>query len=117
MFLWEHLVANTSWGLPSALSALAGVPGMNIELAQRGLALIGFALLLPNVLRTACLYFVSSNMHYYGGIDSRNVHQQTQVMDSWWLAPLQLFLLQFRRDPYAAPLPGQAGATAPRKMS
>lgn len=47
----------------------------------------------PNVLRTFCLHFVSSNMHYYG--DVHNVMQQTQVLNPWWMWPLQAFCFNF----------------------
>lgn len=49
----------------------------------------------PNVLRTFCLHFVSSNMHYYGDIEPGNVIQQTQVLNPWWLWPLQAFCFNF----------------------
>lgn len=49
----------------------------------------------PNVLRVACLHFISSNMHYFGDVEDGNVIEQTQVLDRWWLAPLQLFCCNF----------------------
>jgi len=49
----------------------------------------------PNVLRTFCLHFVSSNMHYYGDLEPGNVMQQTQVLNVWWLWPLQAFCFNF----------------------
>ncbi len=49
----------------------------------------------PNVLRVACLHFISSNMHYYGDVEDGNVVQQTQVLNRWWFAPLQLFCCNF----------------------
>lgn len=49
----------------------------------------------PNVLRSFCLHFISSNMHYYGDIDSTDVVQQTQILDAWWTWPLQLFCCNF----------------------
>lgn len=51
--------------------------------------------LAPNVLRVFCLHFISSNMHYYGDIDSNNVLQQCQVLNPWWLWPMQLFCFNF----------------------
>jgi hypothetical protein len=47
------------------------------------------------VLRTFCLHFVSSNMHYYGDVEPGNVIQQTQVLNPWWLWPLQAFCFNF----------------------
>ena len=49
----------------------------------------------PNVLRSACLHFVSSNMHYYGDVRPGNLVQQCQVLDTWWLWPAQLFCFNF----------------------
>jgi hypothetical protein len=49
----------------------------------------------PNVLRVASLQFISSNMHYYGDVEPGNVVQQTQVLNRWYLAPLQLFCCNF----------------------
>lgn len=49
----------------------------------------------PNVLRTFCLHFISSNMHYYGDIEPGNVMQQCQVLNPWWLWPLQAFCFNF----------------------
>lgn len=49
----------------------------------------------PNYLRSFCLQFVSSNMHYYGDIDPRDVIKQTQVLNPWWLMPFQLFCCNF----------------------
>lgn len=49
----------------------------------------------PNVLRSFCLHFVSSNMHYYGDVEDGNVIQQTQVLNPWWLWPAQLFCFNF----------------------
>ncbi len=49
----------------------------------------------PNVLRTFCLHFVSSNMHYYGDVEANNVMQQTQVLNTWWMLPFQLFCFNF----------------------
>lgn len=49
----------------------------------------------PNVWRTFCLHFVSSNMHYYGDIEDGNVLQQCQVLTPVWMWPFQLFCCNF----------------------
>lgn len=49
----------------------------------------------PNVLRVVCLHFISSNMHYFGDVEDGNVVQQTQVLNRWYLAPAQLFCVNF----------------------
>lgn len=51
--------------------------------------------LAPNVWRTFCLHFVSSNMHYYGDIEDGNVIQQCQVLTPAWMWPFQLFCCNF----------------------
>ena len=50
---------------------------------------------IPNFLRSFSLQFISSNMHYYGDIDPRDVIKQTQVLNPWWLMPFQLFCCNF----------------------
>ena len=49
----------------------------------------------PNIIRQFCLFFISSNIHYYGDVMPRNALQQTQVMNRWWLWPFQLFCFNF----------------------
>lgn len=49
----------------------------------------------PNALRTFCLHFVSSNMHYYGDVENGNVVQQCQVWTDRRLAPLHAFCFNF----------------------
>ena len=51
--------------------------------------------LAPNALRMFCLHFVSSNMHYYGDVEPKNVMQQCQVLNVWWMAPFHLFCFNF----------------------
>lgn len=57
--------------------------------------LLAVVWLLPNTLRTFCLHFISSNMHYYGDVQPNNPLQQTQVLNPWWLLPLQAFCFNF----------------------
>jgi fatty acid desaturase len=51
--------------------------------------------MLPSLLRTFCIQFISSNMHYYGDVEPRNAMQQCQVLNPWWLWPVQLFCFNF----------------------
>jgi fatty acid desaturase len=51
--------------------------------------------LAPNALRMFCLHLVSSNMHYYGDVEPKNVMQQCQVLNVWWMAPFNLFCFNF----------------------
>jgi fatty acid desaturase len=50
-------------------------------------------LVAPNLLRSFCLNFVTSYMHYYGGVSS--LLQQTQVLSPIWLWPMQAFCFNF----------------------
>ncbi|RMN41497.1 Fatty acid desaturase [Pseudomonas syringae] len=52
-------------------------------------------LIAPNVLRSFCLHFITSNIHYYGDVDPKNVITQTQVLNNPWFWPLQLFCANF----------------------
>ena len=52
-------------------------------------------LLWPFFVRSFCLNFVSSNMHYYGDVEEKNIVQQTQVWTSKWLLPLHIFCFNF----------------------
>jgi fatty acid desaturase len=47
----------------------------------------------PNFLRSACLNFITSSMHYYGG--TYNLLQQTQVLNHWAFLPFQWFCFNF----------------------
>jgi fatty acid desaturase len=90
LFLGFHLV--------DAVTRLAGHP---LAWSAGTLAAMQFidaavvVLVAPNVLRTFCLHFVSSNMHYYGDVEDGNVLQQCQVLNPWWLLPAQLFCCNF----------------------
>ena len=52
-------------------------------------------LIAPNFFRMFCLHFITSNMHYFGDVESGNVMQQTQVLDKWYFLPMQLFCFNF----------------------
>lgn len=84
-----------------AANGLASLVGMPIEWSASTLSVMqvidiaAVVIIGPNVLRTFCLHFVSSNMHYYGDVELGNVIQQTQVLNPWWLWPLQAFCCNF----------------------
>ncbi len=98
---WIH------WGLwylfliVQVVSAGAMLSGTSIEWSatQQSLLSVLNAVVVvwiaPNVLRSFCLHFVSSNMHYHGDVVPGDVIQQTQVLNPWWLWPLQLFCFNF----------------------
>jgi fatty acid desaturase len=50
-------------------------------------------LILPNIVRSSSLNFVTSSMHYYGGVN--NVFEQTHVLTSRLFAPFHLFCFNF----------------------
>lgn len=80
------------------ISPLVGVPVSLPASLRPALAMLDvFAVvyMLPSLLRTFCLHFISSNMHYYGDVETNNPLQQTQVFNAWWLAPLHLFCFNF----------------------
>lgn len=56
---------------------------------------VAVLLIWPFFVRSFCLNFVSSNMHYYGDVEEKNIVQQTQVWTSKWLLPLHLFCFNF----------------------
>jgi hypothetical protein len=81
-----------------AIAALAGQPiALSASTAGwlQGLDTLVVVWIAPNILRSFCLHFVSSNMHYYGDIQPGNVVQQTQVLTVWWTWPFQLFCFNF----------------------
>lgn len=67
----------------------AHIPGQGI------LGFLAVTLLAPNAVRTFCLYFVTSNLHYFGDVEAHNVLQQTQVWTAWWLKPFQALCFNF----------------------
>ena len=85
-----HLANGIAWlvggAIPWPLWLEARMPWVHILVVT---------LLAPNVLRTFCLHFISSNMHYYGDNEPGNVSQQCQVLNVWWLLPLQAFCFNF----------------------
>jgi fatty acid desaturase len=89
-FLVYHGVA---WVTP--LTGATFVPPASLQDAFAVIDVLVMVWLLPNVLRSFCLHFVSSNIHYYGDIDPRDVTQQTQVWTTWWTFPVQLFCFNF----------------------
>ncbi|NBF04163.1 fatty acid desaturase [Pseudomonas sp. Fl5BN2] len=90
MFLGYHLV---TW-----LGPMAGLEVQSSAAMLQVMEVVNSAVVIvvaPNIIRQFCLYFISSNMHYYGDVAPRNPLQQTQVMNHWWLWPFQLFCFNF----------------------
>jgi fatty acid desaturase len=80
------------------LFGLAGISWTLPAMAEGVLAFVNFfavTISAPNALRTFCLHFVSSNMHYYGDVEKGNIVQQCQVWTTPWAIPLHLFCFNF----------------------
>lgn len=96
-----YYLAFHSWVVLHAVQWAAPLLGVDIDWPQwmpqlmAGLDIFGVVYALPCLLRTFCLHFISSNMHYYGDVEARNVMQQCQVLNPWWLWPMQLFCFNF----------------------
>jgi fatty acid desaturase len=83
--LGNAAVAVAGWfggSLPATLASVLGV-----------INTIAVVWMLPNVVRQVCLHVLSSNMHYFGDVENRL--QETQVMNAWYLLPLNLFTFNF----------------------
>ncbi|WP_330114725.1 fatty acid desaturase [Pseudomonas sp. JS3066] len=90
VFLGFHAIDTLAWALNAPIAWSAGTLEVMSIVNIAVVVLVG-----PNVLRTFCLHFVSSNMHYYGDVELGNVIQQTQVLNPWWMWPLQAFCFNF----------------------
>ncbi|MDH4607529.1 fatty acid desaturase [Pseudomonas sp. BN102] len=90
VFLGFHAIDALASGLGAPIAWSAGTLEAMQIVNIAVVVLVG-----PNVLRTFCLHFVSSNMHYYGDLEPGNVIQQTQVLNPRWLWPLQAFCFNF----------------------
>lgn len=96
-----YYLAFHGWVLWHAALWLAPQLGLSLPTSTwsqallQGLDVFGVVYALPCVLRTFSLHFISSNMHYHGDVEARNAMQQCQVLNPWWLMPLQLFCFNF----------------------
>lgn len=94
-------IAVAIWYSFLALSACSVLVGGGLAAGSIAAQIYGLVTVLvvvwigPNVLRVACLHFISSNMHYFGDVEEGNVIEQTQVLNPWWLIPAQLFCCNF----------------------
>lgn len=83
-FLMAHAASALGFALPSTL--VAHVETLDVVVT---------VWIAPNVVRSFCLNFVSSSMHYYGDVQARNVMQQTQILNPLWMIPFQVFCFNF----------------------
>lgn len=93
--LWHAFL---SFSAVTAISRVAGyhwVPTGTVAHVLGYLDIVAVVILMPNALRTFCLHFVSSNIHYFGDVQPGNIVQQTQVWTAPWTWPFQLFCFNF----------------------
>lgn len=88
------LIFHAGNGVAALMGASIAWPAYLVH-AMHYVDLLTVLLVAPNILRSFCLHLITSNMHYYGDVENGNVIQQTQVLNVWWLAPLQLFCFNF----------------------
>jgi len=79
-------------GYDALWGAATAYPGWLLQ-SMHILDILVVVLIAPNFLRSASLNFVTSAMHYYGGVN--NLLQQTQILKPWFFAPLHLFCFNF----------------------
>ena len=84
-FIFFHLY-DLIWGDTTAYHAA-------LEWAIQIVDFLVVVLVAPNFIRSASLNFVTSAMHYYGGVT--NILQQTQILKPWFFWPLHLFCFNF----------------------
>ncbi|WP_433561204.1 fatty acid desaturase [Nocardia sp. CA-151230] len=85
----------TLWHLFLGVSVYEFVAGPTSIPGRDVLTFLAVTILAPNAVRTFCLHFVSSNMHYYGDVQAHNVLQQTQVWTALWLKPFHALCFNF----------------------
>lgn len=89
------LVHYMLWHLAIGLWAYEQIAGPTHIWGQGTLDFLVVTILAPNAIRTFCLHFVSSNMHYFGDVEAHNVLQQTQVWTAKWLKPFHAMCFNF----------------------
>lgn len=93
--LWHgFLVYHAGLFAASALGMDVTVPA-TLQNIMHAVSFYAVAIAAPNALRTFCLHFVSSNMHYYGDVEKGNIVQQCQIWTTPWAIPLHLFCFNF----------------------
>lgn len=83
-----------NWFYNDSSAAAAILPAIVIEWLPT-FATYLWCLGFPNAFRQFCLLTVSSNMHFFGDIEVGDVMKQTQVWNTWWTLPLDLFTFNF----------------------
>jgi len=93
--LWHGFIVYHAVMIGTGLAGVSlAVPAV-VESAMFWVNFYAVTIAAPNALRTFCLHFVSSNMHYYGDVEKGNIVQQCQVWTTPWAIPLHLFCFNF----------------------
>lgn len=93
--LWHGFIAYHAVMIGAGLAGFTiAVPAV-VESVMFWVNFYAVTIAAPNALRTFCLHFVSSNMHYYGDVEKGNIVQQCQVWTTPWAIPLHLFCFNF----------------------
>lgn len=93
--IWYFFLIHTSFSLLSQWTGLSYAPPIGLTSQLSWIHPLVVILIAPNILRQFCLHFITSNLHYYGDIQSGNIMQQTQIFNIWWTFPIQLFCFFF----------------------
>ena len=94
-FVWYFFLIHYSIHLIANLAGLHYTSPEWINNQMQWINPLVAILIFPNIIRQFSIHFITSNMHYYGDIESGNIMQQTQILDAWWLFPFQLFSFNF----------------------
>lgn len=85
-----------TWIIYNAVNYFSGNSVVYPEIVLSVMPFINFMIVvwvLPNFIRSVSLNFITSSMHYYGGVN--HLLQQTQVINHWMFVPFQLFCFNF----------------------
>ncbi|MFN8283271.1 MAG: fatty acid desaturase [Chitinophagales bacterium] len=93
--IWYFFLLHYTIHYASAIFNLGYQSPSFIEAQMKWINPLVAILIFPNLFRMYCLHFITSNMHYYGDVESGNIMQQTQVLNKWYFIPFQLFCFNF----------------------
>lgn len=94
-FIWYGFLIHVILSGFSHLEIFSYFPPVWITKSMEWVQPLVAILIAPNILRQFCLHFITSNLHYYGDVESGNIMQQTQILNVWWTFPMQIFCFFF----------------------